>query len=208
MKCFPVLLALAFGLAHGDDLRTCEVSGWLKMRPVANADGDEYGDPDWAEKILLYRGAQGEETAATLPEPFLGEKWDYLDVIIDGRAENGRFPVHVAAYGAQRDSTLTAQQGWLRGEDIGFALQSSQLHAQANSESPVLLQLQEGDWLTERGDFTLRDCQGQWVFIDYRQQSRRTEKDGEEAIPAQEQQTLSGWARGVCPILETTCDMQ
>ena len=206
MKTLPLLLLTLSALAHADEARTCTVDGWLKMRPAPNAAGDIYGEPDWPEKIHLYPASGSREPLATLPDAMKGGTWDYLSVSLLGRAQNGRFPVEIAAYGATPDSIMPAS-GWLEAGHIGFGLQSGHLYAKPDAQSKRLLDVQ-GEWLHEIGDIILRDCAGEWIQIDYRQRERRDPDASLTPIPEAEQKTLEGvWVRGVCPTLETTCDM-
>lgn len=234
MKSCLILLALALSAAHADDTPLCDIHGHLKMRPVPNAGGDMYGDPKWPEKLNLYPDSDGDkETLFTLPDDLLPAQWDYLGVHITGKSHNGRFPVEIYPYGALRDKPHPQAYGWLDAQHIGFFLQSSRLYAKPGvkivprppeirhsypdnvgglADNPgyktgKTLDL-HGDWLSDLGEITLRDCLGEFVQIDYRQTTRRDEKGTLEAIPAAEQKTLANqWASGVCGILETTCDM-
>lgn len=231
---FSCLLALSAGVIHADETPLCDIHGHLKMRPVPNADGDEYGDPAWPEKIHLYPASDADkEVLFTLPDDLLPAQWDYLGVHITSRSHNGRFPVEVSPYGAARGKSFPRVHGWLDAQHIDFALQSSRLYAKPgvkivpraaqgrhthpdkvggltddpNYRDSKTLDLQ-GEWLSDVGDINLRDCLGAFVQIDYRQTKRRSADGGIEAIPEADQKTLENqWATGVCGILETTCDM-
>ncbi|MDO5091743.1 MAG: hypothetical protein Q4D61_09360 [Cardiobacteriaceae bacterium] len=203
MKTLLPILLLVMSAAHANS-RPCTIDGWLKIRPLPNAAGDSYGDPDWPEKIPLYPTADSRDPTITLPDALLPAKWDYLGVNLLGFAENGRFRVNIEAYAAALDSTQPVT-GWLDAEHIGFGLQSSHLYAKPDAQSERVLDIQ-GEWLHDIGDITLRNCQGEWVQIDYRQ--RRNPDASLTPIPEAEQQTLTdAWAHGVCSNLETTCDM-
>lgn len=205
MKKTLLILLLAAITAHADEPRPCTIGGLLKIRPLPNAAGDAYGEPDWPEQIPLYPTADSRAPAITLPDALLPAKWDYLGVNLLGSGENGRFRVNIEAYGAP-DSAQPVT-GWLDAEHIGFALQSSLLYAKPDAQSQRLLDV-HGEWLHEIGDITLRNCDAAWVQIDYRQRERRNPDASLTEIPENEQQTLKdAWARGVCSNLETTCDM-
>ncbi|MDO4776165.1 MAG: hypothetical protein Q4A06_01800 [Cardiobacteriaceae bacterium] len=204
MKILLLPLLLATALAHADEVHPCLIDGWLKIRPVPNAAGDSYGNPDWPEKIHLYPASTSRDISDTLPDAMQGTTWDYLRVSLSGYASDGRFPVKIEAYGSP--DNVPRVSGWLDAKHIGFTLQSRRLYAAPDAKSAIKLAL--SDWLGERGDVILRDCQNEWVQIDYRQRERRNPDGSIAQIPDSEQQTLeSVWARGVCGNLETTCDM-
>ena len=196
---------LHFALVGDDEARTCTVDGWLKMRLAPNPDGDSYGRSIWLEKIPLYPASGSREPLATLPDAMQGGTWDYLSVSLLGRAQNSRFPVQITARGATSDSIMPVS-GWLYAGHIGFTLQSGRLYTAPDAKSAVKLAID--DRLSERGDIILRDCVDEWVQIDYRQRECRNADGSIMKIPENERHTLEGvWARGVCPTLETACDM-
>lgn len=205
MRKILLPLFLLATLAHANS-RPCAIDGWLKIRPLPNAAGDAYGEPDWPEKIPLYPASDSRTPDAILPDALQGATWDYLSVNFLGFAENGRFRVNIKAYGAAPESAKPVT-GWLDAQHIGFGLQSSRLYAKPDAQSERLLDVQ-GEWLHDIGDITLRNCEGEWIQIDYRQRERRNSGASLTPIPEAEQKTLEGaWARGVCSTLETTCDM-
>lgn len=83
-----------------------------------------------------------------------------------------------------RESDL---EGWIPGEAVNFVLQTRKGFARPDPASAVIFQA--ADWYGPP-DWTLVDCDREWVRIAWRDEAGRT----------------TAWFRGVCGAQETTCD--
>ena len=109
-------------------------------------------------------------------------------------ARGGWFRIRNAEYfPAQAERRLASYpDGWIHGSKVGFNLQSDYAFAEPDPSSRRIAT----SWQADDGvhSFNYRhpdDCRGEWVHLlvsDYHRAER----------PA--------WARGVCGVLETTCD--
>ena len=193
-----VLLCL-LPLAHADDTARCTVGGWVKLHLVdAQGQESDYSISDAATEIPLYALPDiKSDILHTLPTAFGDISYDYIAVELIAPAQQGRFPVLAYAYGSETPQPL---HGWLDKEAIALALQTPHLHESPDSASRTRLSLTDGDWLSDMGSITLRNCQQNWVHIDYRQHTRRSAGDLAD-IPESEQTVLSGWANHSCALM-------
>src|SRR5690606_18597107 len=105
------------------------------------------------------------------------------------------------------DRPAYAGPGWISGRHAGFAVQSSRGYATPDAAGNAVVDLQ-GDWLTDLGAVDrIVACSGRWALVEFHLDHRR---DGDRLVDltAREKSASAGraWFRGVCPIIETTCD--
>ncbi|RDZ28781.1 SH3 domain-containing protein [Lysobacter silvisoli] len=89
------------------------------------------------------------------------------------------------ATGAHRASPI---RGWVSGKRVGYNLQTEVGFQNPDPSSPALIQQDGGIVLTDA--IGISGCTGEWARIDY----------GDPRSPKR------AWFRGLCGLIETTCD--
>lgn len=105
------------------------------------------------------------------------------------------------------DRPAYAGSGWISGRHAGFAVQSARGYAKPDAASTEIVDL-KSDWLTDLGAVDrIVACSGRWALVDFHLEHRR---DGDRLLDLtpREKSASPGraWFRGICPIIETTCD--
>ncbi|MDR2214060.1 MAG: hypothetical protein LBE21_10615 [Pseudomonadales bacterium] len=105
------------------------------------------------------------------------------------------------------DRPAYAGPGWIEGRYWSFALQGSRGYVKPDANSAKIVDFGY-DWLPDVGVIdTVLACQDEWVLVDYHLRYR-SERGNLIDLTPEEQAASPGraWFRGVCGILETTCD--
>ncbi|KRA20976.1 SH3 domain-containing protein [Lysobacter sp. Root604] len=87
--------------------------------------------------------------------------------------------------GAHRASPIS---GWVSGKKVGYALQTEVGFERPDPTSPVAIR--SDDWIRLDDAIGISDCSGEWAQIAY----------GDRKSPQR------AWFRGLCGLIETTCD--
>lgn len=104
---------------------------------------------------------------------------------------------------------LPAMPGWIPADAAQIAVQSALGYARPDASGAPLLDLGNGDWLTDMGSIrAIRACAGPWLLLDYRILRRREPSGALIELPPEAARTGTAWFRGICANQVTTCDMR
>jgi hypothetical protein len=214
-----VLLSLALALSPSSaasqlsrsDIRAaervaerCELSGWSTNRsPEGLAVRSR---PSGRAKILgriPYDPGQPDEDYRGFSIPFkiTGSRNGWLR--IRGAADYYERP-------ALKRQVIFAGEGWVRGEHVGFRVQSARVRAVPDRAAPILREMRHPDgrdteWLTSVAVIErVHACRGGWALVSYRGKAVR----GDQRLAADAIVPDGvGWVTNICGAQETTCDM-
>lgn len=193
------LLAIAAG-AHAeaphppDGPTICDAGAWVNGAQTAPVPVHEAASADSPVIGHLPIGDDTRDYSVTFRITGTRDGWLHIDSISDTMNTDAGYPPR----------PLPARDGWVRAGAAAFGIQSAYGHVMPSAASTRLLDLGQGNWLTELGRIeALLACEGEWMLLDVTLLRRRLPTGGlQEIAPARHR----AWFRGHCPIQETSCD--
>jgi hypothetical protein len=158
---------------------------------------DVHEIPDAASKVLgqVLGPSPGEEGR---PAPF--ELLDSRDgwLLIQDAADDPR--INGGVY-----RPMYHGKGWIRGEGVAAIAQAEQGFARPDFASEVAV-TSKASWL-DADMIAVLGCDGSWVHARWKPRNNASGYTYRpDAVVSRDPLVLEGWATGICPIMETTCD--
>lgn len=157
---------------------------------------DVHAAPDAASKILgqVLGPSPGDEGR---PAPFevLDSRGGWL--LIQGAADD-------PAINGGVFRPMYHGKGWIRGEDVAAIAQAEKGFSRPDFASEVVV-TSKSSWLDSDMAAVL-GCDGSWVHARWKPRGAASYSYRPEAVVSRDPLVLEGWATGICPFMETTCD--
>jgi hypothetical protein len=182
---------------------SCTISGWSK-------DTDIKG-------LNVHRSASAKSAiVGTLPAYYedgqTGERYR-TDFDIIGSLNGWLKITHSRDYPNSRPSRKTFDgTGWISGRLVGFSIQSTKAYAQPSEKARSSAEFGKDTYFYETAELiSVVGCQNNFALVDYRLTAERTNAGELRTLSVQDprrKKIRRAWFNHICPIIETSCEME